>query len=203
MTQLISDRRDIEFVLHEQLEAETLAGLHENFADFNRKTIDLVVSEGRNLALKVFLEANKDGDVEGCTLENGKVTTPESFKQAYKLYNEGEWLALPDDPEVGGQGVPETVASAVREYFVSSNFAFMMYPGLTHGAARLVKEFGTPEQKKLYMKNMFSGKWAGTMLLTEAGAGSDVGALTTKAVKNEDGTYSITGEKNIHFRRRP
>ncbi|MBT7091640.1 MAG: acyl-CoA dehydrogenase, partial [Bacteroidetes bacterium] len=108
---------------------------------------------------------------------------------------EGEWLALTDEPEVGGQGMPQTVASAVREYFVGANFAFMMYPGLTHGAAHLVKEFGTPEQKNIYLKNMLSGKWYGTMLLTEPGAGSDVGALTTKAVKNDDGTYSITGEK--------
>ena len=195
MTQLISDRRDIDFILHEQLEVSKLTELDEKLADWGKKTVDLVVSEAKNFALKKLLEANKDGDTQGCTLENGVVTTPESFKEAYKLYNEGEWLPIVDDPEWGGQGAPNSVAAAVREYFVGANFAFMMYPGLTHGAARLVEAFGTDEQKEIYLKNMFTGKWAGTMLLTEPGAGSDVGALTTKAVKNADGTYTITGEK--------
>ncbi|OGQ92718.1 MAG: acyl-CoA dehydrogenase [Deltaproteobacteria bacterium RIFOXYC2_FULL_48_10] len=195
MTQLISDRRDIEFVLHEQLEAETLSGLHENFADFNKKTIDLVISEAKNFAVKELLPANKEGDQVGCKLENGKVTTPESFKRLYKIFNEGEWLATTEDPEWGGQGMPRTVASAAAEYFNGANFPFMMYPGLTQGAGHLVEKFGTPEQKSIYLKNMFTGKWTGTMLLTEPGAGSDVGALTTKAIRNGDGTFSIVGEK--------
>jgi alkylation response protein AidB-like acyl-CoA dehydrogenase len=91
--------------------------------------------------------------------------------------------------------MPRTVASAAAEYFNGANFPFMMYPGLTQGAGHLVEKFGTPEQKDIYLKNMFTGKWTGTMLLTEPGAGSDVGALTTKAVRNDDGTFSIVGEK--------
>ncbi|THB80248.1 MAG: acyl-CoA dehydrogenase [Desulfobacteraceae bacterium] len=195
MAQLISDRRDIEFVVHEQLEAETLAELHDDFADFNKKTIDLVISEARNFALKELLPANKEGDEQGCTLENGQVTTPESFKRLFEMFNEGEWLAVTESPEWGGQGMPRTISSAVAEYFNGANFPFMMYPGLTQGAGHLVEHFGTQEQKEIYLKNMYTGKWTGTMLLTEPGAGSDVGALTTKAVKNDDGTYSITGEK--------
>jgi len=92
MTQVITDRRDIEFVIHEQLEAENLSQLHENFADFNKKTINLVISEAKNFAVKELLPTNKEGDEQGCTLENGKVTTPDSFKRLYKIFNEGEWL---------------------------------------------------------------------------------------------------------------
>ena len=195
MTQVISDRRDIEFVIHEQLEAETLADLNEDLADFNKKTIDLIISEAKNFAIKELLPANKDGDQQGCTLENGKVTTPDSFKRLYELFNEGEWLATTEDPEWGGQGMPRTVASVAAEYFNGANFPFMMYPGLTQGAGHLVEKFGTQEQKEIYLKNMFTGKWTGTMLLTEPEAGSDVGALVTKAVRNSDGTFSIIGEK--------
>jgi len=195
MAQLISDRRDIEFVLHELLEAENLSKIHEDFADFNKKTIDLIISEAKNFAVKELLPSNKEGDEQGCTLEDGKVTTPESFKRLFDLFNEGEWLAPTEDPEWGGQGMPFTVASAAAEYFNGANYPFMMYPGLTQGAGHLVEEFGTREQKDIYLKNMYTGKWTGTMLLTEPGAGSDVGALTTKAIPNGDGTYSIIGEK--------
>ena len=195
MAQVISDRRDIEFVMHEQLDAQQLSGLNDNFADFNKKTIDLIISEARNFAVKELLPANKDGDQEGCKLENGVVITPESFKRLYELFNEGEWLATTETPEWGGQGMPRTVASAAAEYFNGANYPFMMYPGLTQGAGHLVEHFGTQEQKEIYLKNMYTGKWTGTMLLTEPGAGSDVGALTSKAVPNGDGTYRITGEK--------
>lgn len=195
MAQVISDKRDIEFVMHEMLNAEELANIHEDFAEFNKKTIDLIISEARNFAVKELLPASKEGDEQGCTLKDGVVTTPESFKRLFELYNEGEWLAPTEDPEWGGQGMPRTVASAIAEYFNGANYPFMMYGGLTQGAGHLVENFGTEEQKNTYLKNMFTGKWTGTMLLTEPGAGSDVGALTTKAVPNGDGTYSITGEK--------
>ncbi len=191
MAQLISDRRDIDFVLHEQL------GLvdHEKFAEFNKKTVDLIISEARNLAVKEFLPTQKPGDEEGCRLENGVVKVPECFHRAWKLYKEGEWLAMCDDPEVGGQGMPKLVGLAASEYLVGANSALMLYSGMTHGAAMLVATFGTDHQKKLYMKKMFSGEWGGTMLLTEPEAGSDVGALTTTARKLDDGTYAITGTK--------
>ena len=195
MAQFISDRRDIDFVLHEQLESAKLAQEYDGFAEFNKKTIDLIVSEARNLAVKEMLPVKKEGDEQGCTLENGKVTTPESFKKVYKIFNDGEWLAMTEDPQWGGQGMPRTIASAAAEYFNGANFPFMMYPGLTVGAGKLVERFGTKKQKKLFLENMFTGKWSGTMLLTEPGAGSDVGALTTSAKKNDDGTYSITGDK--------
>ncbi|MFA6009936.1 MAG: acyl-CoA dehydrogenase [Desulfobacteraceae bacterium] len=194
MAQLIADRRDIDFVLHEQLNVEELSK-HEKFEAFNRKTVDMVVSEARNLAVKEMLPTWKEGDEVGCTFNAGQVIIPESFHKLFGLFNDGEWLAMNEDPEWGGQGMPRSVSSAASEFFNGANYPFMMYPGLTHGAGKLVEEFGTPEQKKIFLKNLYTGKWTGTMLLTEACAGSDVGALETTAKKNADGTYSISGSK--------
>ena len=194
MAQLIADRRDVDFVLFEQFNIQDLSKF-ESFEEFNQKTIELIVSEARNLAIKEMLPTQKISDEEGVRFDNGKVTVPESFHRVYELFTEGEWLATTEDPEWGGQGMPQTVTLAAADYFNGANYGFMMYPGLTHGAGKLVEAFGTEEQKKTYLKNMFTGKWTGTMLLTEPEAGSDVGALETKAVKNDDGTYSITGNK--------
>ncbi len=194
MAQVIADRRDIDFVLHEQLKVEELAQ-HEKFAEFNRKTIDLVVSEARNLAVKEILPTQLDGDRIGARFDAGTVTVPESFHKAWKAFKAGEWLAMTEDPQWGGQGMPRTVALAAADYLNGANFAFMMYGGLTHGAGKLVETFGTEKQKKLFLKKMYTGHWTGTMLLTEPEAGSDVGALTTTATRNPDGSFSITGNK--------
>ncbi len=194
MAQVIADRRDVDFVLHEQFQVGDLSK-HEMFADFNKKVADMVITEARNLAVKEILPTQKIGDEVGCKYANNEVTTPEEYKRAWELLAEGEWMALSRDPEVGGQGMPETLALAAKDYFQGANMALMMFIGLTHGAARLVEGFGTAEQKATYLENMYTGKWAGTMLLTEADAGSDLGALTTSAVKNSDGSYSITGNK--------
>jgi alkylation response protein AidB-like acyl-CoA dehydrogenase len=194
MAQVIADRRDIDFVLHEQFQVEDLSK-HEIYADFNKKTVDLVISEARNLAVKEILPTQVLGDREGVRFENGNVMVPESFKRIWELYKEGEWIAMTEDIEWGGQGMPRTIALAAQDYFVGANLALLMYAGLTHGAGKLVQTFGTDKQKSLYLKKMYTGKWTGTMLLTEPEAGSDVGALTTSAVKNDDGTYSITGNK--------
>ncbi|MGB8425165.1 MAG: acyl-CoA dehydrogenase [Desulfobacterales bacterium] len=194
MAQQIADRRDVDFLLHEVLRVEEVSR-HEKFEDFNRKTIDLIITEARNLALKEILPTQVIGDRQGVCFENGAVTVPEEFKKIYEMYREGEWVAMTESIEWGGQGMPQTVALAASEYFIGANLAFMMYPGLTHGAGRLIETFGTPEQKKLFVKKLYTGQWCGTMLLTEPEAGSDVGALTTTARKNDDGTYSITGNK--------
>ena len=194
MAQILADRRDIEFVLYEQLKVEELAK-HERFADFNRKGIDLIISEARNLAVKEILPTQVDGDRIGAQFANGNVTMPATFHKAWKSLVAGEWLAMTEEPEWGGQGMPHTVATAAGDYLQGANFAFMLHAGLTHGAGKLVEEFGTDKQKKLFLKKLYSGEWAGTMLLTEAEAGSDVGALTTTATLNEDGTYSIVGNK--------
>ncbi len=194
MAQYIADRRDVDFVLHEQIQVEDLSKT-ELFTDFNKKTVDMIVKEARNLAIKEILPTRELGDQEGCQFDNGKVTVPESFHKAFELLKDGEWVAMTEDPEWGGQGMPTTVALAASDYLVGANFAFMMYAGLTHGAGKLIESFGTQLQKRLFLNKMYTGEWTGTMLLTEPEAGSDVGALTTSAVKNDDGTYSITGNK--------
>lgn len=194
MAQQLADRRDIEFVLHEQLEISQVSE-HEEFAEFTKKTIDLIVTEARNLAIKEILPTREIGDREGTHFENGNVSVPEEFHKAWELFKEGEWLAMTEDPDWGGQGMPRTVALAASDYFNAANYAFMMYPGLTHGAGKLVETFGTQEIKNLFLKKMYTGEWTGTMLLTEPEAGSDVGALNSTATRNDDGTYNITGSK--------
>ncbi|MBI5063243.1 MAG: acyl-CoA dehydrogenase, partial [Desulfatitalea sp.] len=194
MAQVIAERKDIDFVLFDQLNVESVTK-HPEFAEYNRKTIEMIINEARNLAVKELLPTQKEGDEVGCHLENGKVTTPESFKRVWDLFKEGEWVGTSMSAEWGGQGMPHVVATAAGDYFSGANFAFMMYVGLTNGAASLIENFGTDKLKKLFLKKMNTGVWTGTMLLTEPEAGSDVGALTSTAVKNPDGIYSITGNK--------
>ena len=194
MAQILADRRDVDFVLHEQLNVSQLAE-HEQYADFNRKAIDLIIGEARNLATKELLPTQADGDRIGPHFDNGKVTTPDSFKKAWKAMRDGDWMATTEDPEYGGQGMPRTVAVAAADFMLAANFAFVMYASLTEGAGRLISEFGDEKQKKLFLKKLFTGQWTGTMLLTEPAAGSDVGALQTIATPNEDGTYNIVGSK--------
>jgi len=194
MAQSIADRKDQNFILHEVLNVSELSKFGQ-FKDFNKKIMDMVLNEARNLAIKEILPTQKDGDEIGCHFKNGTVTVPESFHKTLNLLSEGEWIAMCEDPKVGGQGMPEILANAASEWFIGANAAFMLYPKMNHGAGKLVEEFGTPEQKKKYLEKMYTGVWAGTMCLTEPEAGSDVGALTTTAKKNDDGTYSITGNK--------
>lgn len=194
MAQYVVERRDVDFVLHEQLEIGNLSS-NERFAEYTKKTIDLVVSEARNLAVKEVLPTNAPGDHQGCQLENGQVIIPEEFKKIWDHYKEGEWIAMSEDPEWGGQGMPHALSAAATEYLNGANMAMFMYVALTHGAAGLVESFGTDKQKELFVRKMYSGEWSGTMLLTEPSAGSDVGALETTAKRNDDGTFSITGNK--------
>ena len=194
MAQLISDRRDIDFVLYEQLKIEDILKT-EKYNDLNRKMFDMVISEARNLGVKEIYPTYKEGDREGVKFENGKVTAPECFHRPYGLFVEGEWIAMAENPDVGGQGFPAIIRQAAFEYISGANYALAAFGDLGHGAAKMIELFGTLEQKALFLKKVYSGEWGGTMLLTEPGAGSDVGALTTTAVKNADGTYSISGNK--------
>jgi len=194
MTQLLAERRDIDFVLHEQLNIEQLYG-HKQFTDLNRKTVDLVINEARNLAVHELLPARESGDREGARFEHGNVFLPESFYRVYEKYCEGEWIGITEDPEWGGQGLPAIIGVAAHDYFIGANYPFMMFPGSTHGVGALIEAFGTGKQKELFLKKLYSGVWTATMVLTEPHAGSDIGELSTKAVKNEAGTYSITGNK--------
>ncbi|MCP3926617.1 MAG: acyl-CoA dehydrogenase [Desulfobacterales bacterium] len=194
MAQLIADKRDIDFVLYEQMDCESLLSYPE-FEEFNKKMFDMVVKEARKFSLKEILPTYAEGDREGVVFENGNVKVPKCFHKLYEMYTEGEWLALVEDPEFGGQGLPHLIAQAAFEYIVGSNYTFAMYGILAKGAGKMVELFGTDQQKELFLKNIYTGVWGSTMLLTEPEAGSDLGALTTTAIKNDDGTYSLKGSK--------
>lgn len=194
MAQVIADRRDIDFVLYEQLKVDELTKL-DKFKDFNKKTFDMIITEARNFAVKELLPTTAEGDSEGLRFENGQVKVPECFHRAFELLLEGEWTSLTEDPDWGGQGLPVNISQAVGEYLFGGNWAVTNYAGMGHGTGKMIEIFGTAQQKDLFLEKLYTGQWGGTMLLTEPQAGSDVGALTTSAVKNDDGTYSITGNK--------
>ncbi len=194
MPNLLVDERDVKFVLYEQLNVEELCEA-EKYSEFSREMFDMVLDAAQKLAEKELAPTNQDGDKIGVVLKDGQVKVPESFHQAYRHYCEGGWASLTLPEEHGGQGFPSVMYGATAELFNAGNLSLMMYPGLTIGAARLIEKFGTEEQQRTYMDKMFTGEWGGTMCLTEPQAGTDVGAIRTKAVKNPDGTYSITGGK--------
>ncbi len=194
MSNLLVNTRDQQFVLFEQLGIEKLFK-SEKFADFSREMVLMMQSEAEKLAVNVLLPTYPDGDKEGCTFKDGKVSVPASFHEVFKKYVGAGWLCSTESPDVGGQGLPLVVRSACLESMFAANYPFLMYTGLTHGAAHLIQQHGTEEQKMKYMYNMYSGRWTGTMCLTEPGAGSDVGALKTTAQRLPDGTFNITGTK--------
>ncbi len=194
MVQQLADRRDLDFVLWEQLEGEETLK-NDKYEDYTRKTCDLILTEARSLAIKELLPTMAIGDKEGVKFENGTVKVPECFHRPFELMKEGEWPNLRVPPVMGGQGAPHGVGSAVSEYFLAANWAINCYSTMGVGTALMIAVFGTTEQKKTYVKKLTSAQWGGTMLLTESDAGSDVGALTTTATKNPDGTYSLSGNK--------
>jgi hypothetical protein len=194
MAQILADRRDIDFVLHEQFEVEQLTK-YDKFAGQNKKLFDMMITEARNLAVKEILPTNADGDQEGVVFENATVRVPECFHRPFRLLLDGEWTSMIESPEYGGQGIPNMINTAVLEYIWGANYCLANYGMMGHGTGKMIELFGTPEQKELFVKKLYTAQWGGTMLLTEPEAGSDVGALTTSARKNPDGTYCITGNK--------
>ncbi len=194
MVQLLADRNDIDFVLHEQFNLSELSQ-HELYADFNRSVIDMIISEVRTLAIKEIYPTNEIGDKQGCTFDNGSVLMPREFKAAWKQLRKGEWFAPSQSIEWGGQGIPDTLNVAVQNYLFAANLSLMMVAGLNHAAGKIIETFGSNQQKQLYLQKLYSGEWSGTMLLTEAESGSNLGDLTTIARKNPDGTYLLSGSK--------
>jgi alkylation response protein AidB-like acyl-CoA dehydrogenase len=166
------------------------------FADAAPDVIEAILTEAGKLCEEVAQPINRVGDEEGCTRHSdGSVTTPNGFKAAYKQYAEGGWMGISAPSEFGGQGLPATMTVAVNELLSSANMAFAMYPALTQGAIAAILLHGTPEQKAAYLPRLIEGRWTGTMNLTEPHCGTDLGLLRTKAVKQHDGSYKITGTK--------
>jgi len=189
--------RDIQFVMHELLGAVPQLNEMPAHAELDADTINAVLEEGGKFAAEVLLPLNQSGDREGCTLDRTtkEVTTPKGFKEAYAKYVEGGWPSLSTDPAFGGQGLPHLVNQCFFEMLNSTNQAWTMYPGLSHAAYDCLHTHGTPEQKASYLAKLSSGVWTGTMCLTEAHCGTDLGMLRTKAEPQSDGSYTLTGEK--------
>jgi alkylation response protein AidB-like acyl-CoA dehydrogenase len=189
--------RDQQFVLHELLGVVDELKMLPRHADIDRDTIDAVLGEAGKFCAEVLHPINASGDAEGCTLDRTThaVKTPTGYPQAYAKFCEGGWPSLAADPEYGGQGLPHVVNQAFYEMLNSANQAWTMYPGLAHGAYECLHAHGTPEQKALYLPKIVSGEWLGTMCLTEAHCGTDLGMLRTKAEPQADGSWRITGSK--------
>lgn len=185
--------RDFAFVLHEALKID--AADIPGYADLDRDFTAAILGEAGKIASEVLAPLNLSGDRQGCVLENGVVRTPEGFKAAFDTLREGGWTGLDCDPDYGGQGMPYVLATAVGEMHCAANMAFMMYPGLTHGAYSAIHAHGSDDQKRTYLPKMVEGRWTGTMNLTEPHCGTDLGLLRTKAEPQDDGSYKITGEK--------
>ncbi len=186
--------RDMKFVMQELLDCEShyqTLGYEEATPDM----VDAIMGEAAKFTEEVIAPINQIGDEQGCTWNDGVVTTPDGFKEAYQQYVEGGWPTLSQPVEHGGQGLPHSLNTAIGEFTSAANHSFAMYPGLSHGALATLEAHGTDEQKAMFMPKLVEGTWTGTMCLTEPHCGTDLGMLRTKAEPNEDGTYSLTGTK--------
>lgn len=196
MPQYIAPLRDMQFVLYDVLNAEQHYAQLPAFADtVSRELIDQYLETAADFCQNELAPINASGDAEGCHWDNGVVTTPKGFKEAYQKYIELGFPSLSAEEQYGGQGLPNSLGIAISEMVGTANWSWGMYPGLSHGAVRTVEHHGSEQQKQTYLPKLVSGEWTGTMCLTESHAGSDLGIIRTKAEPQADGSYAITGEK--------
>ena len=195
MTTYKAPLRDIRFVRDELLDYPSHYQQFSCGKEATPDVVDAILDEGARFCEEVLAPLNRVGDEEGCTLKGHDVTTPTGFREAYAQFVENGWPSLSHDPALGGQGLPESLGIAVNEMMAEANWSWNMYPGLTHGALSTLTRHGSEEQKQTYLPFLISGKWTGTMCLTEPHCGSDLGLLRTKALPEADGTYRIEGSK--------
>ncbi|MDX9763148.1 MAG: acyl-CoA dehydrogenase [Desulfomonilia bacterium] len=195
MSKRVVGIEDTRFVLFDQLDVEALLGF-ERFGAHSRETFEMILDAAGKLAENEFAPTNKLGDKSGCVWDDGVVRVPECFHRPFAKYIEGGWLALPESAEVGGQDAPYVLHFACCEFFYAANMALQIYLGNTHSAGRVIKAYGTAEQKERYSVPLYACRYAGTMTLTESQAGSDLGNIRTKATPRGYGnTYLISGQK--------
>jgi len=187
--------KDMRFVMHELLDSEKTLSSLKGFEEIDKSLMDQVLDEAARFSENVLQPINQSGDAEGCTYNDGEVKTPTGFKEAFKQYCEAGWLGLDGDPEYGGQGLPKILAIATGEMSTSANASWSMYSGLTHGVAKTLHAHADDDAKAMYVPKLLSGEWTGTMCLTEAHAGTDLGIIRTKAEPLDDGSFSVTGQK--------
>ncbi len=185
---------DIRYLLNDVHDIGQLSAL-PGFEDATPEMIEEVLAGGATFCEEVLFPLNQTGDAEGVSLENGQVKTPSGFKEAYTRYAADGWTAVSASADYGGQGLPEMVRFVMEEMLCSANLSFSMYPGLSHGAVSALMSHGSDELKQRFLPKLIDGTWGGTMCLTEAHAGTDLGIINTKAVPAGDGAYKITGQK--------
>ncbi len=192
----IVDTRDVKFVLFEMLEIDDLLKL-PMYAEFDHDTFEATIDLAEQISVDMIYPTGEEGDKVGAKWDPAtkQVKLPDGYRPALDAFYEAGFMGFFDEQKHGGMGLPFTIGFGATEYVLACNYGLWMYTGLSHGCMELIYEFGTEEQHKLYADKIMSGEWGGTMCLTEADAGSDVGALKTKAVKQPDGTYKITGQK--------
>lgn len=195
MAQYQAPLRDIAFVRDELLNVESFYASTEQWAEVNSELSTAIFEECAKFSGNVLAPLNSVGDQQGCTLTEGKVSTPDGFKAAYQQFVEGGWPALEGSGSYGGQEMPLSLALSVTEMIGTANWAWSMYTGLSKGACHTIHDHGTDPQKQSYLPKLLSGEWTGTMCLTESHCGSDLGLLRCKAEANIDGSYNITGTK--------
>jgi len=187
--------KDIAFVQQDLFAFEDYLQSTDCWQEMNGELVDAVLNECAKFCEEVIAPLNAVGDDQGCQWNDGVVTTPKGFKEAYQQYVDGGWPSLEGDEAFGGQNFPKSVSIAVTEMCGTSNWAWSMYPGLSHGACHTIEHHGTDEQKQRFMPKLIEGAWTGTMCLTEPHCGTDLGMLRTKAEPNDDGSYSVSGTK--------
>ena len=185
--------RDFQFILKEFLPLQKYKDIG-GFGDALEMT-DPVLEAGAQLCEEVLFPLNQSGDKEGLVYNNGTVTTPKGFKEAYKAYCDGGWPSFTCDPQFGGQGLPECLNMPIMEMACSANLSFGLTPGLSHGAYNALALHGSEALQKKYMPKLVTGEWSGVMCLTEPQAGTDLGLIRTKAEPGENGSYKISGGK--------
>ncbi|WP_435939357.1 acyl-CoA dehydrogenase C-terminal domain-containing protein [Moraxella bovoculi] len=187
---------EMRFTLKDVFDAPTFWKNTPSLSHMDTDTVDMILDEMAKFSRDVLLPLNQSGDDESAKyLGDGKVSTPSGFQDAFKQYSDMGWIGLGGDPDFGGQGMPKMVTMLTEEMMFSTNQAFALYPNLTVGATLCLLANGSDEQKALYLPKLYSGEWSGTMCLTEAHAGTDLGIIKTRATPNDDGSYTITGTK--------